>query len=140
MGFTKTKATSILSEVFSSGNKIALLTAVNTETDTYTEASGSGYARYTIQSGDFRVSNGVATTDKHLLYGLADEEGGWGTIKGLAVFSGSSCIYLGELTQEKPVGKDTVPVFKKYNESAGEGIKVTLDVVSVAGASVNGAS
>ena len=70
------------------------------------------------------------------MYGLADAEGGWGTIVGLAVFAGSSCIYLGELTEAKSVTKDTVPVFKKYNEAAGEGIKVTLDVVSVAGASV----
>lgn len=41
MGFSKTKATSILADVFKAGNKIALLTSVDTETDAYTEASVS---------------------------------------------------------------------------------------------------
>lgn len=38
MGFPKTKATAILSSVFKVGNTIALLTAVNTETDAYGKA------------------------------------------------------------------------------------------------------
>ena len=132
MGFPKTKATSILSDVFKTGNTIALLTAVNTETDTYTEASGAGYARYTIKSGDFAISNGVATTNQHILYGLA--EASWGEIKGFAIFSGSTLQYLGELLESKPVGENTVPVFKKYAVVDGvtEGIKVTLDVVTEA--------
>lgn len=54
MGFPKTKATAILSSVFKVGNTIALLTAVDVENDAYTEASGAGYKRYTIRSGDLR--------------------------------------------------------------------------------------
>ena len=46
MGFPKTKATSILSDVFKANNTIALLTAVDTTADTYTEASGT-YLRST---------------------------------------------------------------------------------------------
>lgn len=38
MGFPKAHATSILSNVFKAGNHIALLTAVNTETDAYGKA------------------------------------------------------------------------------------------------------
>lgn len=53
MGLSKTKTTSILSDVFKTNNTIALLTAVDTIVDTYTEASGTGYKRYTIKSGDF---------------------------------------------------------------------------------------
>ena len=132
MGFPKTKATSILADVFKANNTIALLTAVNAKGDTYTEASGTGYKRYTIKSGDFTVSGGVATTAQHILYGLA--EGSWGTIAGIAVFSGSTLQYLGELTQAKAVGENTVPVFKKYAD--GEGIRVSLDVVTAAAVDV----
>lgn len=57
MGFPKTKATSILSDVFKANNTIALLTAVDVENDAYTEASGAGYKRYTIRSGDLRQSH-----------------------------------------------------------------------------------
>lgn len=132
MGFPKTKATSILSDVFKANNTIALLTAVNTEADTYTEATGTGYKRYTIKSGDFAVSGGVATTAQHILYGLA--ESSWGTIAGIAVFSGTTLQYLGELTPAKAVGENTVPVFKKYAD--GEGIRVSLDVVTAAAVDV----
>lgn len=38
MGFPKAHATTILSDVFKVGNTIALLTAVNTETDAYGKA------------------------------------------------------------------------------------------------------
>lgn len=133
MGFPKAYASTLLSNVFKSGNKIALLTAVDTTADTYTEASGKGYARYTITTNDFSTSGGVTTTAQHILYGLAEES--WGTITGIAVF-GNSLLYLAELEEPKAVGKDTVPVFKKYNAENGEGIKVTLDVVSSATASV----
>lgn len=136
MGFPKTKATSILSDVFKANNTIALLTAVDTTADTYTEASGTGYKRYTIKSGDFAVSGGVATTAQHILYGLA--ESSWGTITGIAVFSGSTLQYLGELTQAKTVGENTVPVFKKYAVVDGVtvGIRVSLDVVTTAAVDV----
>lgn len=135
MGFPKAHSTTILSDVFKAGNTLALLTAVDTEKDTYTEASGDGYKRYTIRSGDFTTSQGVTTTAQHILYGLA--EGDWGTIAGIAVFGGSTLKYLAELKSPKPVRDNTVPVFKKYDEAAGEGIKVTLDVESSVNASVN---
>lgn len=138
MGFTKTKAKSVLESVFKPGNKIALLTAVNTAADTYTEASGKGYERYTIQSGDFVTNYGEnggaeSTTAQHILFGLAEES--WGTIVGIAVF-GSGLDYLAELKESKTVGADTVPVFKAYDKSKEEGIKVTLDVSTSASASV----
>ena len=133
MGFTKTKATAILSGVFKAGNKLALLTAVNTEEDTYTEASGAGYKQYTIQSGDFVTNAGVTTTARHILFGLA--EGSWGTIVGIAVM-GSGAEYLAELKEPKAVGADTVPVFKMWKESTEEGIKITLDAETTASAAV----
>lgn len=137
MGFPKTKATSILSGVFKAGNKLALLTSISGES--YKEASGKGYTRYEIKSGDFTTDQGVTTTAKHILFGLAEES--WGTIAGIAVFAGSSLEYLAALEEPKPVGANTVPVFKKYVEDNGngqmEGIKVTLDVETTASASVN---
>lgn len=125
MGFSKGKATGILSGVFKAGNRLALFTAVDTAGEAYTEVSGAGYGRYTIQSGDFSSENGVTVTAKHILFGLA--EGDWGTVVGFGVFEGDTLQYLGELTEGKSVGRDTVPVFKKY--AAGEGIRVTLDAV-----------
>lgn len=133
MGFPKAKATNILKAVFNTGNKIALLTAVNTETDAYTEASGAGYQRYEIKSGDFTTNDGVTTTARHILFGLA--EGSWGTIVGIAVFSGSSLEYLAELEEAKAVGANTVPVFRKYDGT--DGIRVALDAEPSAAASVN---
>lgn len=138
MGFPKTKATAILASAFKAGNTIAMLTAVDTENDTYTEASGDGYKRYTIKSGDFVTNNGITTTAAHILYGLA--EGSWGTAVGIAVHNGSSLEYLGELKEQKPIPANTVPVFKIYNEEKGEGLKVTLDVVTAASVSVTGTS
>ena len=138
MGFPKTKATAILKAVFNTGNKIALLTAVSG--DSYTEVSGTkdsnGYERYTIKASDFSTTNGVTTSADNILFGLALES--WGTVVGIAVFSGSSLEYLAELKVPKMVAEDTVPVFKKYNEADEEGIKVTLDVVTAASASVTG--
>lgn len=141
MGFTKVKATTILSGTFKAGNKLALLTAVDTENDTYTEVAGTGYARYTIQTGDFTTSNGVTTTAQHILFGLA--EGDWAVgdtkVVGIAVFtSGGSLEYLGELAEAKEVGINTVPVFKKYAD--GEGVRITLDVVTSASVNVTDAS
>jgi hypothetical protein len=69
-----------------------------------------------------------------VLFGLA--EGDWGTVAGIAVFSGSTLQYLANLEEAKRITENTVPVFKKYDASAGEGIRVTLDVVSSAAASV----
>lgn len=134
MGFPKVKSTAILAGVFKAGNKIALLTAVNTSNDTYTKASGTGYQDYTIQDGDFVTQNGITTTARHILFGLA--EGSWGTAVGIAVFAGSSLEYLGELKQAKAIGANTVPVFKMYNEAKGEGLKITLDVVTAASMNV----
>lgn len=138
MGFPKVKATSILSNVFKANNKIALLTAVDTKNDTYTKASGVGYQDYTIQSGDFATADGITTTARHIFFGLA--EGSWGTAVGIAVFAGSSLEYLGELKQAKAIGPNTVPVFKAYNEGSGEGLRITLDVVTAASMNVNEAS
>ena len=136
MGFSKQHATSVLSNVFAVGNKIALLSAVNTETDAYTEMSGTGYARYSIKSGEFTTSNGITTTAQHILFGLA--ESAWGTCKGIAVFaSNGSLLYLAPLKEDKQIGKDTVPVFKKYNASNGDGLRITLDVVTAGTMSVN---
>ena len=147
MGFPKTHATSILNNVFKVGNKIALLSAVDTDADTYAKVSGTGYADYTIQTGDFTTTSGVTTTARHILFGLAEGEGGWGTAVGFAVYSGTSLtsstlLYLGKLVESKPIGKDTVPVFKKYAVVDGvkEGIRVTLDVVDESSVNVNGAS
>ena len=136
MGFSKQHASSVLSSVFAVGNKIALLSAVNTETDAYTEMSGTGYARYSIKSGEFTTSNGITTTAQNILYGLA--ESAWGTCKGIGVFTSSgSLLYLAELKEDKPISKDTVPVFKKHNADNGDGLRITLDVVTTGTVSVN---
>lgn len=133
MGFTKSYANTVLSNTFAVGNTIGLLKSVNTETGTYSELSGTGYARYTIKNGDFTASGGVIQTNSNLLYGLA--ESAWGTAVGLAVFKGSEVLYLAELTSPVAIAIDTVPVFKKFDADKGTGIRVTLDVVSAASAS-----
>ena len=139
MGFPKSYASTILGNVFKAGNTIALLSAVNTENDTYTKCSGDGYKDYTILNGDFTIANGIVTTARNILYGLA--EGGWGTCVGIAVFGGSSLLYLAELSESKPIGKDTVPVFRTYAAASGStpqrGLKITLDVVTTGTMSVN---
>ena len=99
----------------------------------------TGYQRYIIKDGDFSVNDGVATTAKHILLFLALEYVGY--IVGFAVFSGNGTTlkYLGELAG-KTVGENTVPVFKIYDESKGEGIKVTLDVKTTSSVSVTDVS
>ena len=128
---TTTRANSILTDIFKAGNTIALST---TDPNTaFTKPSAPSYAPYTIKSGDFEAADSAITTKNHLLYGLAEES--WGTIVAFGVYSGSSLIYWGLLTNPVTVDLDTVPVFKIYNEAKGEGIKVTLDVATAAGAS-----
>ena len=139
MGFSKTHATSILEDVFKKDNMIALFESVNTDTDAYTEMSGTGYKRYSIKGDEFNTSKGITTTVDNLLYGLA--EGDWGTCVGIGVFSGSgSLLYLASLAAAKYIAKDTVPVFKRWNESTKDGLKITLDVVTAGTVSVNDAS
>lgn len=142
MGFPKSYSTTVLNDIFSKDNQIALLTAIDTENDTYEEptiSATTGYQRYIIKDGDFSVNDGVATTAKHILLFLALEYVGY--IVGFAVFSGNGTTlkYLGELAG-KTVGENTVPVFKIYDESKGEGIKVTLDVKTTSSVSVTDVS
>lgn len=125
---TEQRANSILSDIFASGNKIALSTT--DPNSKFTEPSASTYTRYEIKSGDFTASEGAITNAQHLLYGLCDDAAGWGEIVAFGIYSGTTLIYWGMLEEPKTVTYNTVPVFKKFNESAGEGIRVTLDVVS----------
>lgn len=131
-----TQAHSILSGIFKSGNNIALFTS-DPNTGTYTEPTAPSYARYNISNGDFATSDNSIYTARHLLFGLASEE--WATsanpVKAFGVYSGSTLIYWGMLTTPVAVGVDTVPVFKVYNASSGEGIKVTLDVAATSSVS-----
>lgn len=128
------QASSILQDIFAVGNKIALSTT-NPNEATFTEPTASSYVRYTIQTGDFTASSGAITNAKHLLYGLCDDEGGWETVKAFGVYKGSSLIYWGLLAAPQTINYNTVPVFKKYNMAAGEGIKVTLDIAAAASVS-----
>lgn len=141
MGFPKTYATTILSNVFKAGNTIALLASVDAKNDTYVKCSGTGYKDYTIQTNDFVTKDGVTTTNRNILFGLAEGDGGWGTCVGIAVFSGSSLMYLAELSESKPIGKDTVPVFRTYADATAtepqKGLKITLDVETTGTMSVN---
>lgn len=138
MGFPKSYATTILQGVFGAGNEIALLLGADPVTNEVVGTNTNGYVRYTIKSGDFDFDEGAATTAKNILLFLATEY--IGTITHFAVWGNGTCKYVGELNEAKPVGKDTVPVFKIYNETDKEGVKVTLDVVTTASASVNDAS
>lgn len=128
---TDSRAASILSDIFKSGNTLALSTS--DPNSSFSEPSAESYKRYEIKSGDFKISGGVATTANHLLYGLATES--WGTIQAFGVFNGNTLIYWGLLNSSVSVPVDTVPVFKIYNDAANEGIRVTLDVASTASAS-----
>lgn len=138
MGFTKSYATTILNNVFKQGNTIALLTSVDTKNDTYTKCSGKSYKDYTIQNGDFDTNDGITTTKRNILFGLAEED--WGTCVGIAVFGGG-LLYLAALSEPKVIGQDTVPVFRAYAEASGstpqKGLKITLDVVTSGTMSVN---
>lgn len=130
------QAQSILSSIFKAGNKIALFTS-DPNTGTYTKPSAASYSDYTILSGDFETNDNSIYTARHLLFGLAEEA--WATsanpVKAFGVYSGTSLIYWGMLTTAVAVAADTVPVFKVYNASTGEGIKVTLDVASTSSVS-----
>lgn len=130
------RATSILTSIFQPGNTIALFIS-DPNTGAYTQPSAASYAKYTIKSGDFAADDGEIWTANHLLFGLAVEE--WASesnpVRAFGVYSNTTLIYWGLLTNPVPVGEDTVPVFKIYNEEKGEGIKVTLDIASTAGVS-----
>lgn len=124
---TTSKATSILNEIFGTGRIIHLSTTQPTATGgNFTKPTGSDYAGYTIKSGDFTIANGVVKSAKHLLFGLATTD--WGTITHFGVFNNATCEYFGKLTEAKPVTANTVPVFKIFDDTKGEGIKVSLDV------------
>lgn len=130
---TVNKANEILEEIFATGNKLALSTT--DPNDKFTEPSAASYTRYEIKDGDFKASGSAITTASHILYGLAEES--WGTVVAFGVYEAhGSLIYWGLLNEAVDVPDDRVPVFKIYNEAAGEGIKVTLDVVETASASV----
>lgn len=126
-------ANSILEDIFGAGNYLALSTT--DPNSSFTEPTASSYERYKIQVDDFEADEGVITNKRHLLYGLATEA--WGTIVAFGVYNtAKTLIYWGLLTSPVEVPIDHVPVFKIYNETAGEGIKVTLDAVETTSASV----
>lgn len=125
MGFPKAKANSILTEAFKVGNTIQLLTAIDTNAESYTKMTGPGCEPYVIKDGDFKTVDATITNQKNLLLFLAEADLGIAT--GFAVFNGGTLQYFGELVEAKTVRLNTVPVFKR--QATGEGIKVTLDVV-----------
>lgn len=130
---TVNKSNEILEGIFAIGHSLALSTT--DPNDRFTEPSVASYTRYEIKDGDFKASGSAITTANHILYGLAEES--WGTIIAFGVYDEQNIlIYWGLLNEEVVVPEDTVPVFKIYNETAGEGIKVTLDAVETTSASV----
>ena len=128
---TETYASSILRDIFAEGNYIALSTT-DPNGGAFAEPTATSYTRYKIQADDFTASDGKITNKKHLLYGLCDDEEGWGEVRAFGVYRNSSLIYWGLLSTPQTVANNTVPVFKIYNEEKGEGIKVTLDIAAAA--------
>lgn len=132
MGFPKAKANIILTDAFKVGNTIQLLTSIDTDAESYIKMSGAGCEPYVIKDGDFKAVDATIINQKNLLLFLAEADLGIAT--GFAVFNGGTLQYFGELVEAKTVSLNTVPVFKR--QATGEGIKVTLDVVSVAAVDV----
>lgn len=128
MGIAKAQFNSILSNIFKSGNTIRLFSAMPDE-DTETGGVTVGQS-YTIQSGDFTVSSGQATSTKNMMIYLCETSGGDGTAVGFGIYSGSTLLYFGAFSSAMAIGYNTVPTIKKYN-GAGEGVKVTLTSVDV---------
>lgn len=128
MGITKGQFNSILSTIFTTGNKIELFSTMpNPSTETgYVKVSGTGYTPWTIRSGDFTVSSGSVQSAANMMFYLCESTGGHGTAKGFGVFNGTTLLYFGEFSNPMTIAYNSVPTIKKYNASAGEGIRITM--------------
>ena len=123
MGLSSALLSDILGKVFVANNTIRL-----------TNASGSYIGEsYKIQSGDFSVSSGQASSARNMMIYLCEKTGGDGTATGFAVLNGTNVYYTGEFSTPMTIGYNTVPTIKKYDASKGEGILVTMTSTDVSG-------
>lgn len=134
MGIAKNQFNSILSTIFTAGNKIKLYSTVpDEETETGgVLITGDSYSDYEIQSGDFTIGNGVVSSAKNMLMYLCEEEAGHGTARGFGVFNpGGALLYFGTFTTPMYIDYNTVPTIKKYSSSKGEGVRITMTSTEV---------
>mgnify|MGYP006988384032 CR=1 FL=1 len=135
MAIAKALFNGILTDVFKVGNKIDLFSVMPTEGNEsgYTKISGTGYESYEIQSGDFNVSGGVATSNRNMMLYLCDDQSGHGVATGFGVFSGNSLLYYGEFQKPMTISYNSVPTIKKYDLRKNEGVRVAVTSTEVAG-------
>ena len=137
MGIAKSQFNNILSDIFKSGNKIELFSTMpNASTESgAVKISGSGYKSYTIKDGDFNITAGAVQSSANMKFYLCETTGGHGTAKGFGVYSGSQLLYFGEFSSPMSIEYNTVPTIKKYNQSAGEGIRITMTSIEASSVS-----
>lgn len=133
MGIAKAQFSTILNNIFATGNYIKLYTSTPTEgveTDG-TLLTGTGVQNYEIKSTDFTVSNGEVVSAQNMMFYLYEGE----TVRcdGFGVFSRTGeLLYFGKFDNGPlEIEYNDVPAIKKYNSSTGEGIKITMQSTEV---------
>lgn len=128
MGIVKSQFDNILKGIFASGNTINLYSTLPSADGTGgTMIGGNSYKAYTIKGSDFSVGNGIVTSTENMMLYLCEEESGHGTAVGFGVCgSDNKVMYFGEFADPMPIGYNTVPTIKKYDEGKGEGIRITM--------------
>ncbi len=109
----QTEQDAVLTDIFTAGNYVALITTAPTAIDgtTLVEVSGGSYARQAIGSSGTKSTSGSGTTAVRQASNAADYDFGtasadWGTIVGVAVYSASTAgnlLAYGDLTASKTV-------------------------------------
>ena len=125
MGIARAQFNDILGSIFTAGNTIQLFSTVPSEA---TESGGvtiSSIPAYRIQEGDFSCAGGVVTSAKNIMLCLYENSSPV-TCRGFGVFGTSGMLYFGSFTSPIEIGYNDVPAIKRYNDSKGEGIRITI--------------
>lgn len=130
MAIAKHLFNNILEQAFGAGNTLFLYATVP---DEETETGGvplivTGSEEYKIKEGDFLIKGGTCTSKRNILLYLCNSQPGVSAVAtgfGIKDTNGN-LVYFGSFTNPITVERNTVPTIKVYNESQGEGIKVTI--------------
>ena len=125
MGIARAQFNDILASIFTAGNTIRLYSTVPSEADETGGVFISGVPAYNIQEGDFSCYGGVVTSAKNIMLCLYENETSV-ECKGFGVFGSSGMLYFGSFTTPITIGYNDVPAIKRYNETKGEGIRITI--------------
>lgn len=87
------------------GTSLALMASENTE------VSADGYARKNLTSSLFNVSGGVLTNNDKFYFVECENPNGWGTVTHVAIFNGTTKLYVGQLTSSVTIANNTMAKF-----------------------------